>query len=236
MKFDFAYVRRIRIRSILPAQFLYEDGEIMTVSKEIPFTRNGISTEKEQRIRSAVRGAESLPTDNAMSRIAVKEDAELFHEFLSDPQISAPIYTLPRPLTVDALEHFIAKHAEEQSKGEGLLFLNFNSEGEIGGYQDICIWPRWAAGELGGAVHPDRQGKRKGIEGAKLGFDWMFNILGLDLICETASLNNHRTARLLDGLGFKRMGETLSQRDDGTTRASLVWEISKEQWCRKHGD
>ncbi|WP_337658487.1 GNAT family N-acetyltransferase [Sphingorhabdus sp. Alg231-15] len=208
----------------------------MTVPKQIPYTRNRISAEKEERIRAAVRGAQSLPTENVMSRIAVADDASLFHAFLNDPQISAPIYTLPRPLTIEAVEQFIAKHVAEQDKGEGMLFLNFNSDGEIGGYQDICIWPQWAAGELGGAVHPDRQGKRKGIEGAKLGFDWMFDVLGLDLICETAALDNHRTARLLDGLGFKRMGETLSQRDDGTTRASLVWEISKEQWSRKHGD
>lgn len=208
----------------------------MTVLKQIPFTRNSISTEKEERIRSAVRNVTSLPTDNAMSRIAGPDDAALLQAFLSDPQISAPIYTLPRPLTVSSLEQFIAKHIEEQSKGEGLLFLNFNADGELGGYQDFCIWPQWAAGELGGAVHPDRQGKRKGIEGAKLGFDWMFDVLGLDLICETAALDNHRTARLLDGLGFERMGETLSHRDDGTTRASLVWEISKEQWYRKHRD
>lgn len=206
----------------------------MAAGKQIPFSRNRVSTEQEQKIRSAVRAARSLPTDNASSRIAVKGDAHLFHAFLDDPQISAPIYTLPNPLTVDTVERFIAKHMEEQRAGEGLLFLNFNSDGEIGGYQDICIWPQWAAGELGGAVHPARQGKRKGIEGAKLGFDWMFDALGLDLICETAALDNHRTARLLDGIGFERKGETLSHRDDGTTRASLVWEISRDQWREKH--
>lgn len=208
----------------------------MTAKKEIPFSRNRVSTEQERRIRSFVRDANSLPTENASSRIAVEDDASLFHAFLSDPQISAPIYTLPRPLTVGAVEQFILQHSEEQANGEGLLFLNFNSTGEIGGYQDICIWPQWAAGELGGAVHPDRQGERKGIEGAKLGFVWMFDVLGLDLICETAALDNHRTARLLDGMGFERMGETLSKRDDGTTRASLVWEISKEQWGLRHHD
>lgn len=62
------------------------------------------------------------------------------------------------------------------------------------------------------------------------------DVLGLDLICETAALDNHRTARLLDGIGFERMGETLSKRDDGTTRASLVWKISKEQWGLRHHD
>ena len=206
----------------------------MTTQKQIPFSRNNVSIKHEQDIRSSVQEARFLPTENASSRIATKDDASLFHAFLCDPQISAPIYTLPRPLTVAAVEQFISNHQEEQRIGEGLLFLNFNSDGEIGGYQDIYLWPQWAAGELGGAVHPERQGKRKGIEGAKLGFDWMFDALKLNLICETAALDNLRTARLLDGLGFERMGETLSRRDDGTTRASLVWEISRDQWREKH--
>lgn len=206
----------------------------MTSSKKIPFTRNRVSADRAHSLRSAVRMARSLPTENDFSRIAVLEDASIFHAFLSDPKISAPIYSLPRPLTVDAVEQFIARHITEQRKGEGLLFLNFNSDGQIGGYQDICFWPEWAAGELGGAVHPDRQGKRRGIEGAKLAFDWMFDVLGLDLICETAALDNHRTAHLLDGLGFNRMGETLNYRNDGTSRSSLVWEISKDEWHQKH--
>ncbi len=63
----------------------------------------------------------------------------------------------------------------------------------------------------------------------------MFETLGLDLICETASLDNHRTAHLLDGLGFQRLGEIESQRADGTTRPSLVWEISRAEWQEKHG-
>ena len=60
----------------------------------------------------------------------------------------------------------------------------------------------------------------------------MFDSLHLDLICETASLDNHRTAHLLDGLGFRRMGEIISQRADGTTRPSLVWEVSRAEWER----
>ena len=87
---------------------------------------------------------------------------------------------------------------------------------------------------MGGALHPDRQGERRGVEGARQSFAWMFEALGLDLICETAALDNHRTAHLLDGLGFRRMGEIASQRADGTARPSLVWEISRAQWREKH--
>jgi hypothetical protein len=63
----------------------------------------------------------------------------------------------------------------------------------------------------------------------------MFEALGLDLLCETAALDNVPTQRMLDGLGFRRMGETLSTRPDGTTRASLVWEMTRAEWAARHG-
>jgi RimJ/RimL family protein N-acetyltransferase len=174
-----------------------------------------------------------MATENDESRLATVEDTEEFYSFLSDPAIHAPIYTLPKPLTPDSVRDFITQHSEERVRGEGLLFLNFDAEGMVGGYTDLCIWPEWAAGELGGAVHPDRQGRRRGIRGAELSFDWMFDVLGLDLICETASLENVRTARLLDHLGFRRMGQVTSHRADDPTRASLVWEVTREQWGRR---
>ncbi len=62
----------------------------------------------------------------------------------------------------------------------------------------------------------------------------MFDVLGLDVICETAALDNTRTARLLDGLGFRRVGQTISTREDGTKRPSLVWEITQAEWLRIH--
>ena len=208
----------------------------MTASTDIPITRHPVTKQKAAAIRAAVSAATTIITENALSRLATMEDAAIFHEFLSDPHIHTPIYTLPRPLTIEAVRTFIANHRKQREQGSGLLFLNFDDRGEIGGYSDICVWPEWAAGELGGAVHPDRQGQRRGIAGARLSFDWMFAYLGLDLICETASLDNHRTAHLLDGRGFRRMGEILSHRDDGTTRPSLVWEISRAEWGRGGAD
>ncbi len=203
-------------------------------NSSIPITRHRATDQKAAAIRAMVAAATAIATENDSSRLATVEDAAIFHEFLSDPQIHAPIYTLPSPLTVDAVRGFIADHRQQRERGTGLLFLNCSARGEIGGYIDICVWPQWAAGELGGAVHPDRQGKRRGIEGARLSFDWMFDVLGLDLICETAALDNHRTAHLLDGLGFRRMGEIVSHRDDGTTRPSLVWEVSRTEWKEKN--
>ncbi|WP_323799680.1 GNAT family N-acetyltransferase [Parasphingorhabdus sp.] len=202
----------------------------------IPITRAPVPEAKAAAIRAAVAGATSLGPDSSASRLATLEDAAAFHEFLSDPQIHAPIYTLPRPLTVDSVRAFIAGHQREREQGTGLLFLTIDELGRISGYSDLCIWPEWAAGELGGALHPDRQGQRRGVEGARQSFGWMFESLGLELICETASLDNHRTAHLLDGLGFRRMGEITSQRADGTTRPSLVWEMTRAEWREKYSD
>lgn len=202
----------------------------------IPITRAPVPEAKAAAIRAAVAGATSLGPDSGASRLATLEDAAAFHEFLSDPQIHAPIYTLPRPLTVDSVRAFIAGHQREREQGTGLLFLTIDELGRISGYSDLCIWPEWAAGELGGALHPDRQGQRRGVEGARQSFGWMFESLGLELICETASLDNHRTAHLLDGLGFRRMGEITSQRADGTTRPSLVWEMTRAEWREKYSD
>ncbi|MEP2990127.1 MAG: GNAT family N-acetyltransferase [Parasphingorhabdus sp.] len=200
----------------------------------IPITRQEYPQQKQEHIRTAVRSAEATITEAHKSRLATLDDADIFHTFLSDPDISAPIYTLPRPLTVDAIRNFIADHLEQRERGEGLLFLNLDETGEIGGYIDIVIWPEWAAGELGGAVGKQRQGQRRGIEGARLGFDWLFDVLGLELICETAALDNIRTAKLLDHLGFNRKGEITSQRPDGTMRASLVWEVTRLEWDAYH--
>lgn len=202
----------------------------------IPITRTPVPEAKAAAIRAAVAGAKSLGPDSGASRLATLDDAAAFHEFLSDPQIHAPIYTLPRPLTTDSVRAFIAGHVAQREQGKGLLFLTIDEQGRISGYSDLCLWPEWAAGELGGAIHPDRQGQRRGVEGARQSFGWMFESLGLDLICETASLDNHRTAHLLDGLGFRRMGEITSKRADCTTRPSLVWEMTRAEWREKYDD
>ena len=203
---------------------------IMVDLVSTPVTRNFVSASRAEAIRTAVRTATSMATDNDVSRLAAPEDAELFYDFLKDPAVHAPIYSLPTDLSIGSVANFIQAFVNERAAGTGLLFLNFNAAGELGGYTDLTVWPEWAAGELGGAVHPDRQGQRRGIAGAKLAFSWMFDTLGLDVICETAALDNIRTARLLDTLGFERMGQTLSSYDDGRTRESLVWEVTRDAW------
>ena len=187
----------------------------MTEKHGIPITRNPASPAKAAAIRAAVARTTTLGSGGDSSRLATPEDAARFHEFLEDPRIHG--------------------HQSERERGTGLLFLSFDEAGRISGYSDLCLWPEWAAGELGGAIHPDRQGQRQGSTGARQSFAWMFAHLGLDLICETAAPDNIRTIQMLDHLGFRRMGAITSQRPDGTTRPSLVWEITRAEWEEQHG-
>lgn len=198
---------------------------------DLPLTRNAASPGEAEAIRAAVR----VQTVMGESRLAQMADAPGLHALLSDPLVHAPIYTLPRPLTEASVAAFIALHLEERAAGEGLLFVRPGEGGKIMGYSDVQVWPEWKAGELGGALHPSLHGRGAGGRGAAASFAWMFEALGLDLICETAALTNVPTQRMLDGLGFRRMGETLSTRPDGTTRASLVWEMTRAEWAARHG-
>lgn len=193
---------------------------------EIPITRTQVSAEQAEAIRGAVR----LATAMGESRLARVEDAAGLFALVSDPAVFAPIYTLPRPLTEASVESFIETHIIEREAGIGLLFVREGEGGQIMGYSDVQVWPEWGAGELGGALHPSLHGQGTGGRGAAASFGWMFDVLGLDLICETAALDNMATQRLLDGLGFRRMGEVTSERADGTSRASLVWEMTRAEW------
>ena len=201
------------------------------MASQLPLTRNAVSPGTAEAIRAAVCEA----TQMGESRLARPEDACGLFALLSDPLVHAPIYTLPRPLTEASVAAFIAMHLEERAAGEGLLFVREGEDGQVMGYSDVQVWPDWGAGELGGALHPSLHGKGAGGRGAAASFAWMFEALGLDLLCETAALDNVATQRMLDGLGFRRMGETLSTRPDGTTRASLVWEMTRAEWAAQHG-
>ena len=178
--------------------------------------------------------ATRLPATDGQSRRALPNDAPKLLEFLSDPAVHAPIYTLPIPLNSATVLGFITDHVREAEAGEGLLFIREDGEGKIVGYSDVQVWPDWGAGELGGALHPNLQSQGAGARGASMTFGWMFETLGLELICATAATDNVRTAKLLDGLGFSRMGEVESTRVDGTQRRSCVWEITKAAWLNRH--
>lgn len=203
---------------------------------DLPLTRNRLPEQRQNEIRAAVRAARGIGFEASPSRVATLDDADALYRFLSDPDISGPIYNLPRPLTRQSVRAMIDRNLAAQAAGEGMLFLRFDEAGEVLGYSEFEIWPEWGAGDLGGALRQDIQGQRAGVEGARRTFDWMFEGLGLELIVATGALDNIRTARLLDRLGFARKGEITSTREDGSTRQSLVWEVTRAAWRRAHPD
>lgn len=200
---------------------------------DIPFTRIAAGAEREAAIRAAVRWARTLPSGGAESRLAVAADAPAFRAFLDHPDVAGWIYSLPRPLTEAAVAAFIAEMDEARWKGEGLLFLRFDEAGAIAGYTDVQVWPQWAAGEIAGAMRPDLQNRGQGGAGMAATFTWMFETLGLELICNTTAPDNVRIQRLFQKTGFEHRGDIVSTRPDGTTRASQVWEVTREAWMAR---
>ena len=203
---------------------------------DLPITKIACSPEHETRIRDAVRSAREIQFGLFPGRLAKPSDAAAFYAFLSDPEIHGPIYSLPRPLTEESVRTFIEQKLAEQERGEGVLFLSFDEAGDVAAYTDFDIWPKWGAGDIGGAYRRDQQGRGGGGSGVKLAFTWMFETLMLERIVATAALDNVRTARIMDRLGFERMGEITSQRPDGGTRQSLVWEVSRAEWFERFGN
>lgn len=201
---------------------------------DIPFTRNRTSPEQEEAIRAAVRAVEALPSSGAYSRLAEPGDAEDFRAFLDDPHVAGWIYSLPRPLTVESVENYIRERRAARERGEGLLFLSCDEDGGISGYSDIQVWPQWAAGEIAGAIRPDRQNRGQGGAGMIASLTWMFEALHLDLICNTTARDNVRIQSLFEKTGFAYKGDTESLRPDGTTRVSQVWEVTRDAWLSRH--
>ena len=197
---------------------------------DLPLTRVTASREKQQQIGNAVRNAENL---GSLGRLARGEDVPALTELLEDPKISQAIYTLPAQINQQTIAAFIDRHLEERKNGEGLLMLRTSEEGLATAYYDMQFWPQWAACELGGAIRTDQQNTGQGGAGALEAFNWLFDEIGVELICETAALDNIRTARLLDRIGFNFMGEIKSKLPDGSSRPSHYWELSKDSWYKQ---
>ena len=144
--------------------------------------------------------------------------------------VSAPIYSIPRPLNRETATRWIIEHETQRKQGEGLLLLAVDETGEVTGEVDVEVWPDLASAEFGGALRVDIQNQSQGAAGADLLGQWLFEEIGIRLIAMTAALDNVRTHRLLDRLGFVRMGERDCIRPDGTVRPSLYWELRRVDW------
>lgn len=191
------------------------------------------SEEEAAAIRAAVRAVD--PASLGMGRAL----AEMKHvpglvELLSDERVSGPIYDLPRPITPDSVTRWVAECQARHLAGEELLLVTLDAHGKVAGYSHIVVWPEHASAELAGAIRADLQGQGQGGAGMARTFGWIFEALGVRLMCLTAALDNVRSQKGIDAAGFRRMGEREVTRPDGTKRASVYWEMTRDEWRQRH--
>lgn len=183
--------------------------------------------EEEAAIRAAVRAAEGHV-------VAGPEHVDGLLALLSDPKVSDPIYDLPRPFTRESVAKWVADSEALRQEGRCVLAVTLDAAGQVAGYSRFTVWPERSSAELAGARRADLQNSGTGRRGVAQSIAWMFEGLGVRLICLTAALDNVRSAKAIDGAGFTRMGEVESVRPDGTTRRSLYWELARDEWERMH--
>lgn len=200
------------------------------MSDEVPKTRIPVPAEEAERLRAFVRRAEFMNGRIAGARIARPADGAALAGLLSHESIGPRIYTMPNPINAETMTGFIHQHLAERESGEGILFVSFNLAGEATAYFDVQLWPDWSIAKFGGAVKAERQGRGFGGACGLAAVEWCFDQLGVARICETTARDNDRSIRLLSRLGFVQMGEVVSVRPDGTTRPSVYWEMSREDW------
>jgi RimJ/RimL family protein N-acetyltransferase len=194
-----------------------------------PKTVLSVTAQEEAAIRNAVRAAD--PVTLGPGRVlATEANAEATLDLLADPAVSEPIYALPKPLTLASVKAWIEDCEDARRRGECLLILNTH-DGHVMGYSKITVWPDRSAAELGGALRANLQSTGAGGAGAAHTIGWIFATLGVRLICLTAALDNVRSAKLIDRMGFRRMGERDAHRPDGTVRRSIYWEMTREEWA-----
>ena len=199
-----------------------------------PDTVLDVSAVEAAAIRAAVLAAD-LDTLGPGRSLARPQDAGDLTAFLADPRVTDAIYDLPRPFTLDNVSRWIAESEALRQEGRRLLILTRDESGEIVGYSCISVWPDRSAAELAGALRADRQSGGQGGVGALHSFGWIFAALKVRMMCLTAALDNVRSAKLIDAAGFVRMGTRDAVRPDGTTRTSIYWEVTAEQWNDRWG-
>ena len=198
-----------------------------------PKTVLEVSAEEVEAIRQAVRTADVATLGDGRAR------ADLTHveglvALLSDERVSGPIYDLPRPINAESVTRWVVESQALALVGEALLIVNLDAEGVVAGYSRITVWPDRSAAELAGAIRADRQNSGQGGRGMAHSFGWIFETLGVRMMCLTAALDNIRVQKGIDAAGFTRMGERDAVRPDGTIRRSIYWEMMREDWRMRH--
>lgn len=151
-------------------------------------------------------------------------------DLLSDPAVSEPIYDLPRPMTRANVAAWVADAERLRQAGEALLVVATDQDERIWLYSRFTVWPERTAAEIAGAHRADHQNAGLGKAGAARSFNWMFEALGVRLVCVTAALDNARSASVIEAAGFAAMGERDGVRPDGSVRRSRYWEMTREAW------
>ncbi|MES2895297.1 MAG: GNAT family protein [Pseudomonadota bacterium] len=192
-----------------------------------PKTVLTVTPEEADAIRHAVRSVADRP-------IAGPEHVDGLLALFSDPRVSDPIYDLPRPFTRESVAKWVADSEALRQEGRCILSVSLDDAGQVAGYSRFTVWPERSAAEIAGGRRADLQNSGSGRQGVAQSVAFMFEVLGVRLIALTAALDNIRSAKAIEGAGFKRMGEVESVRPDGTTRRSLYWELSRDEWLRRH--
>lgn len=193
-----------------------------------------VNAAEAEAIRNAVRGADVTLLSPA-HRIADVCDVDAVVALLSDPEVSGPIYDLPRPVMRDPVNSWVEQARLRQLQGEAILCIMADDNGELSGYSYFTIWPERSAAEIGGAHRADTQSRGHGKVGAARSFGWMFEHLGVRLVGLTAAKDNIRSAKVIEAAGFRPMGERINVQPDGASRQSLYWEMTRDEWRALHG-
>ena len=184
-------------------------------------------------IRGAVRHVDTASLGMGRARAELKHVPGLV-TLLTDERVSGPIYDLPRPISEDSITRWVAENQAQALAGEALLLVTLDDKGEVAGYSRITVWPDRSAAELAGAVRADLQNRGQGGAGMARTFGWIFETLGVRMMCLTAALDNVRSQKGIDAAGFVRMGEREAVRPDGTSRRSMYWELTRDEWRLRH--
>ena len=184
-------------------------------------------------IREAVRKADVTTLAGDRARAELRHVPGLV-ALLSDVRVSGPIYDLPRPINEAGITRWVIENQAQALAGEALLIVSLDEAGDVAGYSRISVWPDRSAAELAGAVRADRQNSGRGGAGMAHVFGWIFETLGVRMMCLTAALDNLRVQKGIDAAGFVRMGERDAVRPDGTIRRSVYWEMARDDWRLRH--
>lgn len=198
-----------------------------------PTTVLHATAEEAEAIRHAVRTVDVTTLGEGRARAGL-EHVDGLVRLLSDERVSGPIYDLPRPITTESITRWVVENQALMLAGEVLLIVTLDETGEVSGYSRISIWPEHASAELAGAIRADLQNRGQGGVGMLRSFHWIFETLGVRLMCLTAALDNVRSQKGIDAAGFVRMGEREAVRPDGTTRRSVYWEMTREAFRQRH--